>query len=372
MYFTEITLENFRNYTKETVLFHPKVNIITGQNAQGKTNLIEALSLMSIGKSFRTGKDSEMIRFQEEHCRVKATFIKNERENKIEFVIAKDGKAIKIDGCKAQRNSDLLEGAYIVVFSPEDLKIVKDEPEKRRRFIDRELCQLRPVYYKALGKYKKILQQRNALLRQESFDEENLTVWDRALAEYGSSIVRDRSSFIKTLDGISRELHTKITSGKERLELQYEPNFSLDENEELSAMRERFFQALVSDHRQDKQKRATTTGPHKDDIKILVNDIDIRHYGSQGQQRTAALAMKLAEIRLIKEEKGEDPILLLDDVLSELDEERRWFLLDSLSDVQLFLTTTELDEPFLNRLAESRGYLVNSGRIEKMFDIKME
>ena len=372
MYFTELTLENFRNYTKETVKFHPKVNIITGQNAQGKTNLIEAISLMSIGKSFRTGKDSEMIRFKEDQCRVKATFIKNERENRIEFVIAKNGKAIKIDGCKTQKNSDLLEGAYIVVFSPEDLKIVKDEPEKRRRFIDRELCQLRSVYYKALGKYKKILQQRNALLRQDTIDEENLTVWDRALAEYGSVIIRDRSGFIKTLDVISRELHEKITNGKETLELQYEPSFSMEEGTDVVALKEAFFQALLRDRKQDKQKRTTTTGPHKDDIKILVNGIDIRHYGSQGQQRTAALAMKLAEIQLIKEEKVEEPILLLDDVLSELDEERRWFLLESLSDVQLFLTTTELDEPFLNRLAESKGYLVNSGTIEKIFDIKME
>lgn len=372
MRFTEITLERFRNYGQETVQFHPNVNIITGQNAQGKTNLLESLSMMSLGRSFRTGKDQELIRFGEENCRIKATYQKDGEVSTVEIQIRREGKSIRIDGNRIGRVSELLDGAYIVVFSPEDLKIVKDEPEKRRRFIDRELCQLRPVYYNSLGRYKKVLQQRNALLRQEGTDPDSIEVWDAALADYGSRIMRERALFVKTLSRISRELHAGITNGREELVLCYEPDLPFPGTATLEELRTALYDALQAGLRRDKARGTTGTGPHRDDLSIQVNGIDLRQYGSQGQQRTAALAMKLAEIRLIQEDKREDPVLLLDDVLSELDEERKRFLVERLSDVQLFLTTTEPEEPFLERLPDSFVFRVQGGTVEKLFDMKKE
>lgn len=372
MRFTEITLERFRNYGQETVRFHPNVNIITGQNAQGKTNLLESLSMMSLGRSFRTGKDQELIRFGEDNCRIRATYQKEGELATIDIQIRLEGKSIRVDGNRIGRMSDLLDGAYIVVFSPEDLKIVKDEPEKRRRFIDRELCQLRPVYYSSLSRYKKVLQHRNALLRQESADPDSLQVWDASLADYGSRIMRERTLFVRTLSRISRDLHSGITNGREELVLRYEPDLPFEEKATVEELRDALYEALQKGLRRDKSRGTTCTGPHRDDLLIQVNGTDLRQYGSQGQQRTAALAMKLAEIRLIQEDKREDPVLLLDDVLSELDEERKRFLVECLSDVQLFLTTTEPEEPFLERLPSSFVFRVREGTVEKLFDIKKE
>ena len=368
MYFKEIKLENFRNYKKEKIQFHPKINIITGKNAQGKTNLLESLYIMSLGKSFRTNKDTEMIGFSEEYSIARCSYIKENREESIEIIITKEGKAIKIDGEKAQKSSDLLERAYIVIFSPEDLKIVKDEPEKRRKFIDRELCQLKPVYYNNLVRYKKTLLQRNALLKKGIEDKELLEVWDKELAEYGSKLIKERKNFIEKINRLSKELHSGITDGKEELQLYYESGLPLSDN--IEEIKLAFTDILKKEIKKDIFKGSTGIGPHKDDIKICINNVDARHYGSQGQQRTAALSLKLAELQLIKEEKGEDAVLLLDDVLSELDEERQHFLIKSLSDVQLFITATELGEYLSNNISEGYIFVVNSGRVEKRFDKK--
>jgi DNA replication and repair protein RecF len=366
MYFKEIKLKNFRNYIEEDIYFHPKVNIIMGMNAQGKTNLLESLYIMSLGKSFRTNKDNEMIHFNKKFCSAKCLYNKEGKENSIEIIIKRDAKNIKINGLSAEKNSDLLENIYTVIFSPEDLKIIKDEPEKRRRFIDRELCQLKPIYYKNLGRYKKILLQRNTLLKQDKTDEIMIGVWDKVLAEYGSKIIADRKEFIEKLNDISREIHSKITNKKEFLELNYETAIpiqaTLEETEEL------FLESLRKTRTRDLFRGNTGIGPHKDDIKISINDIDARHFGSQGQQRTAALSLKLAEIQLIREEKKEDAILLLDDVLSELDEERQKFLIDTLSGVQLFITAADPGEPLLKHMKEGDIFIVKDGSIEKRFD----
>jgi DNA replication and repair protein RecF len=364
MYFKKISLENFRNYKKQVVCFHPKVNIITGKNAQGKTNLLESLYIMSLGKSFRTNKDTDMIGFEEEFCNAKATYSKEGRESNIEITISKEGKSIKLDSVRAQKNSELLDNIYSVIFSPEDLKIVKEEPEKRRKFIDRELCQLKPVYYKNLVRYKKILLQRNTLLKQGKNDEAMLDVWDKSLVEYGSKIIFERRDFIEKLNRLSRELHRKITNDKEELELFYEANVPAQDNlQELGSI---FLDKLSKGRKADLYRGSTGTGPHKDDLKICINGIDIRHFGSQGQQRTAALSLKLAEIHLIKEEKGEDAILLLDDVLSELDQDRQRFLIESLSEVQLFITTTELGDFLLTNMPTGDVFIVSQGQVEKV------
>ncbi|HYE69685.1 MAG TPA: DNA replication/repair protein RecF [Anaerovoracaceae bacterium] len=364
MYLKKIELKNFRNYEEQTVEFHNKVNIITGKNAQGKTNLLESLYIMSLGKSFRTNKDIEMIGFEKEYCRAKSLSIKEGRELEIEITIGKEGKTTKINGMKTAKHFDLLENVYMVIFSPEDLKIVKDEPEKRRKFIDRELCQLKPIYYKNLGRYKKILQQRNSLLKQQDINEDIIAVWDESLAEYGAKIIQERNRFVERLNQISREISRSITNGKEALELSYEANVEHKENYE--EQKEYLKKVLNKNLKNDIIRRNTTVGPHKDDLKICVEGIDIRHFGSQGQQRTAALSLKLAEIRLIQEEAKVSPILLLDDVLSELDSERQNFLINSLEEVQLFITTTELSEEVKKQLPDGETFFVENGKVKQM------
>lgn len=364
MYLKKVELKNFRNYKEESVEFHSKVNIITGKNAQGKTNLLESLYIMSLGKSFRTNKDTEMIGFDQEFCRAKTTSVKEGRELEIEITIGTEGKSTKINGMRTAKNIDLLENVYMVVFSPEDLKIVKEEPEKRRKFIDRELCQLKPVYYKNLGRYKKILQQRNSLLKQQEVKEDMIAVWDEGLAEYGAKIIQERNRFIEKLNKISKEISCRITNGKEALELSYEAN--IEYKEDYEEQKEHLKKTLSKNLKNDILRRSTSVGPHKDDLKICAEGIDIRHFGSQGQQRTAALSLKLAEIRLIKEETRVSPILLLDDVLSELDGERQNFLINSLEEVQLFITTTELSEEVKKQLPEGDIFFVENGHVKKL------
>jgi DNA replication and repair protein RecF len=351
MHLKEILIKNFRNYQEEKVTFHRKVNIITGKNAQGKTNLLEAIYIMSLGKSFRTNKDSEMIGFGKSYSKVNSLFEKDDQDLEMEIIYGKEGKSIKIDGVKAKKNIELLENVYIVVFSPDDLKIVKDEPEKRRRFIDRELCQIKPTYYRNLARYKKILTQRNALLKQENFKENHLLVWNEELAEYGSRIMLERREFVEKLSKISSTISNSITNQKEEMIVTYDSNIESKDN--LKDQKQVFFHRLEETRDNDLFRRSTTVGPHKDDLKIWLQDLDIRNFGSQGQQRTAALSLKLAEIQLIKDETSINPILLLDDVLSELDEERQRFLIHSLKDVQLFITTTEISEALMNSLPAS-------------------
>jgi DNA replication and repair protein RecF len=363
MYFRKIELKNFRNYEEEEVEFHKKVNLITGKNAQGKTNLLESLSIMSLGKSFRTNKDAEMIGFDKEFCRAKSVSVKEGRELEVEITIGKEGKTAKINGVKAAKNIDLLENVYTVIFSPEDMKIVKDEPEKRRKFIDRELCLLKPVYYRNLGRYKKILQQRNILLKQPEIKEDVFAAWDEGLAEYGAKIIQERKRFIEKLGRISREISLAITDGKEALELTYEAGGAcLDSYEE---QREYLKNVLNKNLKTDFLRRSTSAGPHKDDLKLCVGGADIRHFGSQGQQRTAALSLKLAEIRLIKEETGVSPVLLLDDVLSELDTERQNFLIHSLEEAQLFITATELADEIKKQLPDGDTFFVEKGKVRR-------
>lgn len=362
MFFKEVELQQFRNYEDQHVSFHQKVNIITGRNAQGKTNLLESLYIMCLSKSFRTNKDSEMIRFGQKKARVKSIVCRKERDFETEILLEESGKTIKIDGLKAEKKSDLFNRIHIVVFSPEDLKIVKDEPEKRRRFIDRELCQMKPLYYKNLSRYKKILLQRNNILKNASIDMDVLAAWDHELILYGSKLILERKQFIETLNRLSRKIHHAISSGKEELVIEYEA--SVEAKEDIDRQKKEFEAALEAHAPLDMARRTTGKGPHKDDMKIKVNDIDIRHFGSQGQQRTAALSLKLAEIKLIEEETLDSPILLLDDVLSELDQTRQTFLIQSLSGVQLFLTTTEISGEVKDHLKDHQLFVVKENQIQ--------
>lgn len=363
MYFIDIMLQDFRNYTRAKVDLHPKVNIITGSNAQGKTNLLEALYMMSMGKSFRTVKDHELIGFGKQFTRIKSTSFKDDRQIVVEILLEEGQKTVKIDGIKTTKASDILENIYIVIFSPEDLGIVKGEPEKRRKFINRELCQLKPIYYSNLARYKKILLQRNHLLKQDTINQELLSVWNQEFSAAGARIIKEREVFVKKLDRISREIHKKITEDKEILTINYESNVACRET--LAEQTEEFLVKLERNAKNDLFRRTSTVGPHKDDLKIMIDGIDIRTFGSQGQQRTAALSLKLAEIEIIKEETGEMPILLLDDVLSELDFSRQKFLISALSEVQLFITTTEISDYIRETLSDNFIFVVEDGKIRR-------
>lgn len=360
MYIKSIELKDFRNYENLNVSFNRKVNIFLGNNAQGKTNLLEGIYLNAMAKSFKTSKDKEMIRFGEEFCKLKIVSIVDDEEQVTEIVINREGKkGVKLNGVKIKKTSELLDRIYIIIFSPEDLKIVKDEPEKRRRFIDRELCQIKPGYFNDLSQYKKVLKQRNAYLKEPSIDPSILDIWDMELAKYGSRIIQKRSEFIEKINLISREIHDKISGGREELTLRYEA--SISETDDTEAV---FYEILQKTRDDDIRNRTTGKGPHKDDLNISADGIDLRKFGSQGQQRTAALSLKLSEIRLIEEETGELPILLLDDVLSELDNERQSYLINSLGENQMFITTADLSGRVARSMPEGKIFKITAGEVD--------
>lgn len=360
MHIKELELNNFRNYESVKVSFSRGVNIFLGENAQGKTNLLEGIYLHAVAKSFKTRRDRDMIRFDQDYCKSRAVTHYDDDDHTSEIIIGHTGtKAIKVDGVKITRSSQLLERIHIIVFSPEDLKIVKDEPGKRRAFIDRELCQIRPGYVSDLNDYRRILRQRNAYLKEDGIDDTILSIWDDELIRTGSRLVRERRRFIQQINEISCGIHGRISGGREHLELSYETQVDDPGNEE-----ECFHRILQEQRDKDRDHGTTRRGPHHDDIRICADGIDLRHFGSQGQQRTAALSLKLSEIELIESETGQSPILLLDDVLSELDNERQKYLINSLGDNQLFITTTDLMGSVARALPEGKVYKIKAGEID--------
>lgn len=363
MFIKSIELKNFRNYDELTLSFNDKVNFIVGNNAQGKTNLLEGIYMSSIGKSFRTSKDSEMIGFGKDFCKIKVTAQKNLFLTDVEIIIRNDrGKSVKVDGVNISKTSDLLENIYIVIFSPEDLKIVKDEPEKRRRFIDRELCLIKPYYFDCLSSYRKVLLQRNTYLKEKNIEKSVLDIWDTQLSSYGAKIITMRRDFIEKINEISHRLHLNITNGKENLKIEYDP--SVNPVGEVKDTENILYKCLKDSYNNDMRLRTTTKGPHRDDIQFYIDDVNVRSYGSQGQQRTAALSLKLAELDLIKNETGENAVLLLDDVMSELDNSRQEFLIRSLSDIQLFITSTDITDNLKDVVSKGNIYKIEEGKLK--------
>lgn len=363
MYISNIELQDYRNYKELYVSFSDRVNIFIGDNAQGKTNLLESIYMNSMARSFKNSRDKDLIRFGQDFCRIKSHAVTSDDELDTEIVIAKDGKkALKINGIKARKTSELLDRIYIIIFSPDDLKIVKEDPEKRRKFIDRELCLIKPGYYSDLNNYKRALEQRNMLLKERDIDFTMLGVWDESLAKYGVRIIKKREEFIRKIDVISRDIHSIISGGKEELKLEYETNIKL--SDDMNEAHEQFLDALAGSLDDDIRNRNTSKGPHRDDIKIFANEIELRKFGSQGQQRTAALSLKLSEIRIIEEETGEKPILLLDDVLSELDNSRQTYLMNSLGENQMFITTTDIVGKVAKSLPDGKVFKIKNGEIE--------
>ena len=361
MYFTGIELSNFRNYSHEKVEFHRKVNVFLGENAQGKTNLLEALYMTAFGKSFRHTRDADMIRIGSKFAGIKADFVKNELEMKVEIGLIKGGKSIRLDGVNLKKTSQLLNNVHIVMFSPEDLRIIKDEPAKRRNFIDREICQISSVYDSELSGYHRVLQQRNAALRSEKPDSGILDVWDMELARYGASVISRREAFIQEMSGVSSEIHRNLTEGREQLSAVYAPNVTVSGS--LREKQEQLLELLTENRRTDLERRTTGRGPHRDDLNMYIGDMEVRKFGSQGQQRTAALSLKLAEIDLIRRETEDEPVLLLDDVLSELDHVRQRQLMSSFGDIQIFITSTEMDEETGRKIPDHTVFRVKNGKV---------
>lgn len=350
-----LELQNFRNYESLKLEFDGGTNILYGDNAQGKTNVLEALYLCGTTKSHRTSMDREMIRFQEEEAHVRLYVDRKGIQRRIDFHLKKNKpKGIAVDGIPIRKASDLIGILNVVFFSPEDLNVIKDGPAQRRRFVNMELCQLSRIYYQNLADYNRTLKQRNSLLKDISFHPslaDTLDVWDLQLAGFGRKIMEERSGFIEKLNATIQKIHFAISGGREELELEYEP----DVEPEL------FYDRLVSTRKSDLLKHSTGVGPHKDDVIFRVNGVDVRRFGSQGQQRTAALSLKLAEIELVRMMIRDTPVLLLDDVLSELDGNRQNYLLNCIHDVQTVISCTGLDDFVKNRFEIDRVFQVVDG-----------
>lgn len=357
MIIESLELENYRNYDELHMQFSPGTNILYGNNAQGKTNILEAVYVCCTTKSHHGSKDRDMIRFQKEESHIKLTVRKHDVPYRIDMHLKKNKtKGVAINGIPIRRASELFGIVNVVFFSPEDLNLIKNGPSERRKFIDLELCQLNKLYVHSLVSYNRVLMQRNKLLKELFFHpeyEETLDVWDMQLVQYGREIIRYRKEFIMQLNELIHEIHRKLSGGKEDLVILYDPNASAEDLEtELKRSRP-----------QDLKQKTTLVGPHRDDIGFYIGDIDIRKFGSQGQQRTAALSLKLAEIELVKKLVRDYPILLLDDVLSELDGERQNHLLSAIHHIQTMITCTGLEDFVNNRFRIDKLYHVVEGTV---------
>ncbi len=363
-----ISLSNYRNYRDIQIDFHPMLNIITGRNAQGKTNILEALFYTVTGKSHRTGLDKELILWGENFFRITLFGEKFSGRIKIEISTRADGKKIlKVNGQPRKKLSELIGVINAVLFSPEDMMLVKGGPSVRRRYLDIEISQVSPYYCHSLSNYNRILSQRNSLLkavREGEESEDLLSVWDMQLAEYGVNIIKKRKEVIQKLTPIARKIHANITEGNEELNLTYLPSINLDIEEAEVKGEDIFLKKLKENRKMEIIKGITISGPHRDDIDIRIGKINVKSFGSQGQQRTGALSMKLSEIEFMKNETGEYPILLLDDVMSELDTNRRKYLLRVVKGkVQTFVTSTGVKDVFDTVMDNSRIFEVESGNI---------
>lgn len=329
-----LNLTNFRNYEQLDLDFGENINMIIGQNGQGKTNIVEAIHFLSFAKSFRTSKDKEVINFDFDSCYIKSQIENKDDKNKIDIKISNAGKAIKIDTLPITKVSELMGFLNVVVFSPEDTKIVSESPVFRRSFMDKEISQIKPVYYNTLLTYNKILNNKNALLKSNYVDQIMLDIYDEQLSDLIEKIMAYRKEFVEKIGVIAHETHKTISSHKEELLVEYRPNIKSEKKEDIISQ-------LKQVRNEDMEKRTSSKGIHKDDIMLKIGDIDIRKYGSQGQKKTATIALKLSEIDIIYEMKKEYPIVILDDIFSELDITRRKMIVDKLYNIQTFITTTE-------------------------------
>ena len=357
MYIKKVLLKNFRNYCSEEFCFINGVNILYGDNGQGKTNVLEALFLASMGKSFRTSHDTEMIRegcdflelqlYAEEEIDIKVTYNKQKQ------------KSIRLNGIYLRKMGDLMGALPCVIFSPTNMMLLSAGPSERRKFIDMALCQLKPIYYFDLQQYNKILMQKNALLREyngNSSVRETLEVWNLSLAQYGSKVTEQRIAYLHQIQKEAVLYHEKISGRSEQIEIKYSSSGSSDSH--------LFYKKITEAAEREIERKMSLVGPHKDDVEfILKNTGDIKKYGSQGQKRTCVLALKLAETKILKEANGKMPILLLDDVLSELDTKRQEMLLSSIENSQVFITCTDCEKLKNAPERTTKSFCIKNGKV---------
>ena len=408
MKINSIILENFRNYKNLELDFDESRNIIVGENAQGKTNLVEAIYLTAFARSFRTSNSADLIMFGENSARVSTDITSEEIDKNINIVIRSDGKKmIKKDGKVISKTTELLNNVVVIIFSPDDLRIIKDSPDRRRVFINRELSQMRPRYYELLKRYNDALKQKNALLKgyfnikkktftradnlslndalnggmgsldgmapgeggrsiydnSRRYNEEMLDVFDHQLADAAYELIRYRREFVDMLSDEAGEIMKKISGGREELRIEYKTTCDYVTAPEG---REILYKQFYHHRDKDIYNGSQTIGPHRDDIAFFINGKDARKYGSQGQQRTIALSLKLAEIRIARQLLDESPVLLLDDVLSELDLDRQRFLVNEIDDVQLFITSAELNEEVIRDLRGGTLFRIEEGTVTRV------
>lgn len=369
MHLIDIKLQNFRNYEMQRLSFSPSINVLIGENAQGKTNLVESIYFLAMSRSHRTARDRELIGWEKDFAKVEGLLEKKSHSVPLEIILSKSGKVAKFNHLEQKKLSNYIGQLNVILFAPEDLSLVKGSPSVRRRFIDMELGQMNKIYLHHLVQYQQILRQRNKFLKQarynKSFDQIYLDVLTEQLSAEGAEVLFYRFQFIEKLNKWAKEVQANISDQEESLVIEYKTLNDL--NDELSV--EEIFEILKENYAaiqtQEIDQGTTTIGPHRDDLIFYVNDRNVQTYGSQGQQRTTALSLKLAEIELMHEITGEYPILLLDDVLSELDDSRQTHLLESIQNkVQTFITTTSLDGIQMELLDDPLIFYVKNGAIE--------
>ena len=345
MYITNLVLHNFRNYDNQEFDFSENINIIHGDNGQGKTNILESLFLCACGRSHRTSRDDEMIKHGTGGYYVKLQNEKEVSSPELEIISNKRvKKIIRINGITVRKLGELMGNLRVVMFSPEDLMLIKEGPSERRRFIDVTLSQIKRSYFYELQQYMRILVQRNNLLKKISENKklvDTLCIWDEGLVESGIRIMKERSLFVKKLNSYAKKRHELITGKKEIINMEYSPSIKIKEEAGGQQLKEYYKDKLKKNRDRELNAGTTLYGIQRDDLIISLNGSDIRQFGSQGQQRTAVLSLKLGEIDLFKNETSETPVLLLDDVMSELDRHRKEYLMDNLDDIQTFITTTD-------------------------------
>lgn len=361
MILKNISLKNFTNYEDEYCEFNDNINIFVGDNAQGKSNLLEAIYYISTISSSKKNKDKELIKWGRDYFSISAHFLNKFGENKVNVKVVNNKKEVYLNNYKIEKRKEYIGYLITVIFSPEDLYIIKGEPVQRRQYIDNELSKTDVEYFVNNIKYKKVLEQRNILLKgfnKKRVSDELMDIWEEQLTKYGTNIIKKRIDLIEELKNIARDIHYRITDNTEDLKIEYQTNIDIENIEES-------YKKLLKDNRKkDIDRGYTSIGPHRDDLEILINDKSAKKFASQGQQRTISLSLKISEIEFIKKKKGEYPILLLDDVLSELDKKRKHKLLEEIENkVQTIITTTDLNDIESFFIDKGKVIIIQDGKV---------
>lgn len=368
MYIERLELKDFRNYDSIELDFSSEINVFIGENAQGKTNLMESLYVLSMAKSHRTSNDKELIRWEADYGKIKGGIQKKYGRLPLELVLSKKGKKAKVNHLEQTKLSNYIGQLNVVMFAPEDLYLVKGSPQVRRRFLDMEIGQISPVYLHDLLQFQKVLKQRNHILKQHQgksiLKDVMFEVYTEQYIDAATKVIQKRFQFMELLQKWAEPIHFGISRGLEKLTVSYYSTTGIKSDWTESEMKSHLEKKLIDSQKRELERGVTLTGPHRDDLQFFVNDYDVQTYGSQGQQRTTALSLKLAEIELIKQEVGEAPVLLLDDVLSELDDYRQSHLLNTIQgDVQTFVTTTSVDGIAHETIQRAKMFHVEQGAV---------